>query len=178
VTYKAPFCAVLLLLTATPAGAAVALLPPAQYDHPFDGTLTVLEDLDPEEVSRLCGGSGNIACAAPPEVSGAHKCTIYMAEPVHIQAKGWSVETVRRHEVGHCNGWPNDHGGARTIAQAEAQRVEQAEVEQMAAVEPPSQIRRQPKPPPRQTAPPPPRSPDVVGGLINVLLWPLGLRLP
>jgi hypothetical protein len=79
-------------LLVTPAGAAGGKLPPSQFDYPFEGTLKVLEDLDPEQVLKLCGGSSDIACASPPEFSGAGKCTIFMAEPVHIQAKGWSVE--------------------------------------------------------------------------------------
>ena len=30
------------------------------------------------------------------------KCTIYLLPWEHIKA-------IRRHEIGHCNGWPADH---------------------------------------------------------------------
>jgi hypothetical protein len=26
---------------------------------------------------------------------------------------GWTYEVIHRHEIGHCNGWPGSHAGAR-----------------------------------------------------------------
>jgi hypothetical protein len=41
----------------------------------------------------------------------ASERTIVLATDEIIKAAGWTSEIVRRHEFGHCNGWPADHRG-------------------------------------------------------------------
>jgi hypothetical protein len=36
-----------------------------------------------------------------------------------IKAAEWTAEIVRRHEIGHCNGFPSDHRGARPLTPSE-----------------------------------------------------------
>ncbi len=61
------------------------LLPPSQYDHPPQ--IPVIEKVLPwNELQRLCRAS---------------------ERPIY----NGTVPGVRRHELGHCNGWPKDHPG-------------------------------------------------------------------
>jgi hypothetical protein len=48
----------------------------------------------------------SIGCSVRPEPG---QCVVYLAE----RSPGYSLEITRRHERGHCNGWPADHLGAR-----------------------------------------------------------------
>lgn len=43
----------------------------------------------------------------------ATQCNIYIASPQVIAGAGFTTEVVKRHEIGHCNGWPATHEGAR-----------------------------------------------------------------
>ena len=40
-------------------------------------------------------------------------CTIHIVDDKVIRAAGYEPDVIRRHEIGHCNGWPADHRGAR-----------------------------------------------------------------
>jgi hypothetical protein len=40
-------------------------------------------------------------------------CHVYIAEDEILKAAGLTYEIAYRHEIGHCNGWPADHPGAR-----------------------------------------------------------------
>lgn len=81
-----------------------APLPPAQYDRPYRGTLTVIT-VPLREMSMRCGAMRAWACAIPE----GNRCTIYLPS----EAKGAALERIRRHEIGHCNGWPAHHPGWR-----------------------------------------------------------------
>lgn len=79
------------------------LMPPAIYDHPYDGTV-VAEYLSYQQLQRDCEADA-IGCAAV--VDGV--CAIILPNwlsPVIL-------DRVRRHEVAHCNGWPADHEGGQ-----------------------------------------------------------------
>lgn len=86
-----------------PAHYAARLEPPAKYDHPYNGQ--IVERVVPEvEVRSLCMSMGldlvTVAC------SWRSNNTCYIVLPNDGQAP---VETFRRHEIAHCNGWPADH---------------------------------------------------------------------
>lgn len=86
--------------------------PPAEYDHPFPGELIEYR-VNPGEVARRCSNwlnqknifkrfvgyaSSKRGCAFP----RGDKCWIvYIDRPAY----GTTPEAVRRHEIGHCNGW-------------------------------------------------------------------------
>ena len=104
-----PSLLVLLLLTSCVRAAyhvryLAELEPPAQYDHPYDGPVD--ERVMPvAEVRALCtslGATGHLAACS--WVSGDGTCNIIL--PNNYQAP---VDTYRRHETAHCNGWPADH---------------------------------------------------------------------
>jgi len=82
------------------------LLPPSQYDHPPQ--IPVIEKVLPwNELQRLCRASerpiyngtgyGVWGCATVKD----GKCYVARLD----------VPGVKRHELGHCNGWPKDHPG-------------------------------------------------------------------
>src|SRR5215470_6323000 len=82
------------------------LLPPSQYDH--QPQIPVIEKVVPwNELQQLCRarerpiyngtGYGVWGCAI---VKGG-KCYVARLD----------VPGVKRHELGHCNGWPKDHPG-------------------------------------------------------------------
>jgi hypothetical protein len=83
-------------------------LPPGQYDH--EPTKFVVEHvLTSDEVNKICHANGatdwNGQKAAPSSRFWA--CS-------HVTSSGceiWRIDDgiVRRHEIGHCNGWPANH---------------------------------------------------------------------
>jgi hypothetical protein len=79
------------------------LEPPAKYNHPYHGP--VEERVMPvAEVRALCtsvGASGPfVACAWVSD--GVCHIVLPNDEPA-------PVSTYRRHEIAHCNGWPENH---------------------------------------------------------------------
>jgi len=90
------------------------ILPPVEYDHPYNGKLTVAI-VNKEQMARLCPKLYPItlSCAYPYETMSM--CQIVMITDDIIAAAGWTPKIVLRHELGHCNGWPNDHRGARVL---------------------------------------------------------------
>ena len=79
------------------------LEPPARYNHPYDGQ--VVERVMPvAEVRSVCMSMGldflTVAC------SWQSNDTCYVVIPNDGQAP---VDTYRRHEIAHCNGWPANH---------------------------------------------------------------------
>jgi hypothetical protein len=86
-----------------PGTPAARLEPPAQYNHAYNGR--VVERVMPEtEVRSVCISMGldflTVAC------SWQSNDTCYVVIPNDGQAP---VDTYRRHEIAHCNGWPADH---------------------------------------------------------------------
>ena len=107
---------VLIALAAlsTPA-MAQAVIPPAEYDYPFEGPVTVITVKDIDTVNKMCNNPlAGLGCARIMETRDYGKiCWIVMAHDDVIRAKGWTPEIVKKHEVAHCNGWPSFHPGAR-----------------------------------------------------------------
>jgi hypothetical protein len=79
-------------------------LPPAEYDKPFNGELEIQRFATSEDIQRVCKGEGvGIACSAR-AVDGT-KCWIFVVANNVIEKREYSLATILRHELGHCNGW-------------------------------------------------------------------------
>jgi len=86
-----------------------AALPPLEYDHPYEGRLTVTRG-DKALMGQLCPKTA-LGCAR----RYSDSCSIVIATDEIIKAVGWTTEIVLRHEIGHCNGWPPSHVDARIV---------------------------------------------------------------
>jgi hypothetical protein len=89
------------------------ILPPVQYDRPYEGDLTIEIVATAEELRMRCKiyDLRVLGCAFPKEKS----CTIILVEDNLMRKRGWHMGILLRHEIGHCNGWSNDHLGARDV---------------------------------------------------------------
>jgi hypothetical protein len=89
------------------------MLPPLEYDHPYDGELKFITDLDQDTIKRMCGPKTSVACILGggklSYAYAAKECWIALARQEEIDRLGLNREMVIRHEIGHCNGWPLDH---------------------------------------------------------------------
>ena len=87
-------------------------LPPVEYDHRIRGQADVITKKDDYDLIRLiCKDTPNaIACSyrTYDSVSGKPISCLIMLGP-----GTWEDERVMQHEVGHCNGWSNNHERAR-----------------------------------------------------------------
>jgi len=81
------------------------LLPPPQYDHPFDGELIIVTAPDLDTLRMACRWDVR-GCA---QLYG-RSCTVIM--PPETWGDRQDREEVLRHEIGHCNGWPAQYPGA------------------------------------------------------------------
>jgi len=104
-----------LLLALVPAAQA-QVIPPAQYDRPYGGSLTVntvptqraLAEICPQAAART---PNMIGCAwRSPDGS---QCRITLVSDAVLVALGSTRARILRHERGHCNGWPGHHPGGR-----------------------------------------------------------------
>jgi hypothetical protein len=82
------------------------ILPPPEYDHDYDGELTILRTLEPV-VYRACRtvikpGRSPLGCS---QRMAPRKCTIWIVTDEELRQRGWDYNMVLRHELGHCNGW-------------------------------------------------------------------------
>jgi hypothetical protein len=89
-------------------------IPPVQYDHAYAGRTTVY--YADKEIWETCNiprtkfpGSGLVGCA---RLNGS-ECTIIIAPESIFKKWGLTYRLIVRHEIGHCNGWAQDHAGAR-----------------------------------------------------------------
>ena len=99
------------------------VLPPVEYDKPYEGLLIVTRAESQESVRELCSGAvfrGHaLGCRRRLEEG---ECEIVLASDETIKAVGVIPAVVFRHERGHCNGWGSDHKGARAIPQTTTAR--------------------------------------------------------
>ena len=113
-----PALALMALTTTADAQTALtpktlAVLPPLEYDHPYEGRLTVTGG-DKDLMGQLCPKTAfpvTLGCARRYNDS----CSIVIATDEIIKAVGWTTEIVLRDEIGHCNGWPPSHVDARIV---------------------------------------------------------------
>lgn len=90
------------------------LLPPEEFDHPFDGHVSVWiatqDAIRRHHCPRATFNLG-VALACMQKVAGT--CYIFKVTDDELKQLGLDPDVVMRHEVGHCNGWGPDHRGAR-----------------------------------------------------------------
>lgn len=75
-------------------------VPPVEYDRPYTGDLLVIH-LGLSDLRVACANRRALACAVP----RGDQCSVIL--PAWIE--GPAYDRVRRHEIGHCNGWPSHH---------------------------------------------------------------------
>jgi hypothetical protein len=86
-------------------------LPPPEFDHEYKGRLTIAKLDNYRLIRAVCEDNPDaIACSFRiyDSTTGAPiSCLIMLGPMTHDD------ERVLRHELGHCNGWTNEHEGAR-----------------------------------------------------------------
>jgi Tetratricopeptide repeat len=97
------------------------ILPPPEYDYPRI-LINWLDGLTHEELAAYCN---NPKAISPPTKTFVrdtlvgcargerNPCRVYLAREDVITAAGLTLNLVKRHMIGRCNGWPDDHAGAR-----------------------------------------------------------------
>jgi hypothetical protein len=90
------------------------ILPPAEFDRPFKGPVTIIRAATKEGVGKICNLPPTLGCT----LEKGDRCTIVIADDDIIAATGFTTDIVRRHEVGHCNGWDKAHPNGRPIQAA------------------------------------------------------------
>jgi hypothetical protein len=81
----------------------VQLEPPAQYDHAYDGPVDE-RVTSVFEVRKLCTALGASARGVACSWISDGVCHIVLPNDELTP-----VDTYRRHEIAHCNGWPANH---------------------------------------------------------------------
>lgn len=86
----------------------MTMLPPPEYDFP--PTIVVIEHvLTSDRVDTICQEQGAPGRDGRPPGPGVHflGCAIRTGKTCEV----WRIDdaTIRRHEFGHCNGWPSNH---------------------------------------------------------------------
>jgi hypothetical protein len=90
-----------------PANAGTPLEPPARFDRPYTGELTV-HLIDRANVWRECSENGRHKVrrdAAGCAFAEPGRCTVYLAK----RTRRAPLDAILAHEIAHCNGWPADH---------------------------------------------------------------------
>jgi len=89
------------------------ILPPPEYDRPYDGDLTIRVVPTFEALRVACNvyNPAMLACAR----HNAKSCIVYLVEDELMRERGWNTGLLLRHEIGHCNGWPSDHPDERKL---------------------------------------------------------------
>jgi hypothetical protein len=103
------------------------ILPPIEYDHPFDGEVRVVrrEQEYPNFAFCKMSHANPIGCTKWKPKNGV--CLIYIATDDILARYDMRYNDVLRHEVGHCNGWAN-HEGARPAGSPRGTPPKQATV--------------------------------------------------
>ena len=85
------------------------IFPPPEYDHEYEGDLTIKIVSTVEQLKILCRVDNPklLACSFHNNKS----CLVIMVDDSVMRHRGWSTGMLLRHERGHCNGWPGDHPG-------------------------------------------------------------------
>jgi hypothetical protein len=94
----------------------IATLPPVEYDKPYTGKLFIIRYSTEAEIFASCAGAGEkkLACSSHPS-NDLNRCTIYIGPDKALKARHITYAYVMRHELGHCNGWSNDHERGRKV---------------------------------------------------------------
>jgi hypothetical protein len=117
--------AALLLATGTAHAAEWRMfMPPAEYDEPYIGELTIKRVATEQDLRSACPGarwdphsSGSLGCTMR-SVDGK-QCTIVVLSDQALKAlESPYAAAVIRHEIAHCNGWVG-HGGGKLTPMSE-----------------------------------------------------------
>lgn len=89
------------------------ILPPVEYDRNYEGDLTIKMVESVEELRDACG-------LTDPQILGCSirtptACLIILVPDYVMRKRSWTSGLILRHEIGHCNGWPGDHNGQRSV---------------------------------------------------------------
>jgi hypothetical protein len=89
------------------------IFPPPEYDHYYEGDLTIKIVDTLEELREVCQleGAQLLACSTHNDRS----CIIVMVKDEVMRTRSWTTGMLLRHEMGHCNGWGADHAGERSV---------------------------------------------------------------
>ena len=92
------------------------ILPPIEYDKPYDGKIVMVTAASKEHLRLMCGNTIEtnrlgIGCALLNRTTSV--CRIIVAPEADIIAAGYSLKLVIRHENGHCQSWSGKHEGSR-----------------------------------------------------------------
>jgi hypothetical protein len=91
------------------------ILPSPEYDFYYPGGFVVFTVPTHSELVRMCGQKHEpFPSCSGKDAKGT--CVILALPRDEISALGYSYDAVKRHEFGHCNGWPADHPGMRAAA--------------------------------------------------------------
>jgi hypothetical protein len=90
------------------------VLPPAQYDKTYHGTVFLTYAGSKADVRDLCKRPDDPYALACSYAMGS-KCIIIIGPKKDIEEQGLTVDIAMRHELGHCNGWSGNHEGARQV---------------------------------------------------------------
>jgi hypothetical protein len=101
---------------ATPVRPAYKIFPPVEYDHDYEGDLTIRIVDTLEELYAVCkldraSTPYLLACSWHNDKS----CLVVMVKDEVMRTRGYTTGLLFRHERGHCNGWSKDHENERTL---------------------------------------------------------------
>ena len=111
----------MLALVPEPASAASGLgtfLPPPEFDKPYTGILTIQRLATERDVQDICPTVNfkaftkrghAIACSIPRKDHS--QCDVFIVGDQVLTVTGHNYVLALRHELGHCNGWLQDHKG-------------------------------------------------------------------
>jgi len=122
-----PILAAMMLLASQAHGQSLAyapnrgnvkFLPPAEYDHKYEGRLQVIRG-SASLIAHLCPAPSpgyRMTCCAIRMAEG-RECLVVLADDDLLLRVGvYDSKIVLRHEIGHCNGWPSHHPDGRPLA--------------------------------------------------------------
>lgn len=105
---------------------AFALMPPKQYDHPYNGPVeahlvpygkawetcnkvSMANGYGPKDTgSKMVEGRKLYGCSYGGVLDGKRKCIVVYS---YDGSDKLMKSNTYRHELGHCNGWGSDHKG-------------------------------------------------------------------
>src|SRR5262245_23743460 len=88
--------------------------PPQEFDHAYDGRVHVEEVATQDDIrTRVCSRWKYPGQALGCSQVIARICVIFKVSDQEIRAAGHDPDVFMRHEIAHCNGWPNHHPGIR-----------------------------------------------------------------
>lgn len=95
------------------------IIPPVEYDHPYEGFLVVNRTSNLETTRERCNKAAfphtlprnAIACAVSFKAATTREgfCLVFIPPDEVLAKYNISYDLAYRHEMAHCNGWPADH---------------------------------------------------------------------